>query len=126
MKFLFLFSFLYAGATLKANNLEIVDTLMTSSTGLYASAAAWANPAKRARIEELKMLLQSVLEARKRLMLTFNVVPDLLDSVIHDLPAYVLFFPSQPIPPSSHLCHLVFITAFPHLSSSLVAFGVSG
>ena len=30
------------GATLRANGLAIVDTLMRSSTRLYASPAAWA------------------------------------------------------------------------------------
>lgn len=61
------------GSTLRANGLEIVDSLMNSTTRLYASAAAWAQPAKRARIERLALLLRSVLEARKRLMLTFNM-----------------------------------------------------
>ena len=64
------------GSTLKANGLEIIDSLMNSTTRLYASAAAWADPAKRARIEKLVLLLRSVLEARKRLMVTFNVPAD--------------------------------------------------
>jgi len=60
------------GSTLKANALEIVDTLMNSTTRLYASRAAWEDPEKRARIEELVILLKAVLEARKRLLVTFN------------------------------------------------------
>ena len=70
------------GSTLKANNLEVFDTLMRSTTRLYASQAAWANPAKRARIERLAMLLKAVLDARKRLMLTFNVAADKVDSMV--------------------------------------------
>ena len=41
------------GSTLRANRLQIVDTLMTSSTRLYASNAALEDPSKRDRIEAL-------------------------------------------------------------------------
>ena len=75
------------GSTLRANNLEILDTLMNSTTRLFASAAAWANPAKRRRIETFAMLLKAVLEARKRQLVTFNIAADKLDSFITSLPA---------------------------------------
>lgn len=75
------------GATLKANSLEVFDTLINSTTRLYASKEAWANPAKRARIEQLALLLRSVLDARKRLMLTFNCPADKLESMLAFLPA---------------------------------------
>ena len=58
------------------------DTLQTSTTRLYASKQAWADPAKRARIERLVMLLKSVLDARKRLMVTFNVAAGKLDGMV--------------------------------------------
>ena len=109
------------GSTLKANSLEVFATLQHSTTRLYASAAAWAIPEKKARILkvrrrhapharrsrvsaargalpgprpptatapslrsqsslpplharalQLSLLLKSVLDARKRLMVTFN------------------------------------------------------
>ena len=75
------------GSTLKANNLEILDTLMNSTTRLFASAAAWADPAKRRRIETFSMLLKAVLEARKRKMVTFNIAADKLDGFVTSLPA---------------------------------------
>jgi ATP phosphoribosyltransferase len=75
------------GATLKANNLEVFDTILHSTTRLYASKEAWANPAKRARIEKLALLLKSVLDARKRLMLTFNCPSDKLEEMLAFLPA---------------------------------------
>ena len=75
------------GSTLKANNLEILDTLMQSTTRLYASELAWADPAKRLRIEKFAMLLKAVLEARKRLLVTFNISADKLDGFIDRLPA---------------------------------------
>lgn len=74
------------GSTLHANGLEIVDELMRSSTRMYASPMAFADPARRARIEEWVMLMASVLEARKRVMLEVNVPPGKLEDVIAVLP----------------------------------------
>ena len=42
------------GSSLKANRLKIVDTLMTSSTRMYASKEAMKDPAKKQKIMELK------------------------------------------------------------------------
>lgn len=75
------------GSTLKANNLEVFDTLMCSTTRLFASKQAWENPAKRQRIETLILLLKSVTDARKRLMVTFNVQTDKLDLMLKNIPA---------------------------------------
>ena len=75
------------GATLRANNLAVVDTLMTSSTRLYASPAAWQRPEKRRRIEDVALLLRSVLEARRRVMLEVNASSECLGRVVAVLPA---------------------------------------
>ncbi len=75
------------GATLRANGLTIIDTLLTSSTRLYASPAAWADPGKRGRIEDLALLLASVLEARQRVMLEVNASSEALARVVAALPA---------------------------------------
>lgn len=74
------------GSTLQANGLEIVDELMTSSTRLFANPTAIKDMAKRERIDHFVMLLRSVLEARKRVMLEVNVAPDDLERVIAILP----------------------------------------
>lgn len=74
------------GSTLRANNLAIVDTLMTSSTRLYASRAAYADPARRGRIDDLALLLEAVLAARRRVMVELNVSATDLPRVIDDLP----------------------------------------
>ena len=79
------------GATLKANQLEVFDSLLNSTTRLYASKAAWADPAKRARIEELAVLLRSVLDARKRALITFNCSVERLESILAFLPACVIW-----------------------------------
>ncbi|MEM9083941.1 MAG: ATP phosphoribosyltransferase [Planctomycetota bacterium] len=74
------------GSTLRANGMAIIDDVMASSTRVYASAKAWENPAKRQRIEEIVMLLRSVVEARKRVMLTLNVPREQFDAVLEMLP----------------------------------------
>jgi ATP phosphoribosyltransferase-like protein len=75
------------GATLRANGLVVVDTLMRSSTRLYASPLAWSQRGKRRRIEDLAMLLGSVLEARRRVMLEVNASSECLERVVAALPA---------------------------------------
>ncbi len=75
------------GSSLRANNLKIVDTLMTSSTRMYASKEALKDPAKKQKIMELKMLFESVLNARGRVMLEMNVAKDKFDGLIKALPS---------------------------------------
>jgi ATP phosphoribosyltransferase len=75
------------GATLDANHLVVIDTLMSSSTRLYASPLAWEDPWRRERIEELRLLLASVLEARARVMVEVNASPEVLEAVVRVLPA---------------------------------------
>lgn len=74
------------GSTLTANGLEIIDELMQSSTRLYANPKAMAHPDRRAAIERFVLLVRSVLEARKRVMLEVNVSPERLEAVIAVLP----------------------------------------
>jgi ATP phosphoribosyltransferase len=74
------------GATLVANGLEIFDTLMHSSTRMWASHAAWADPVKRERIEHLATLIRSVLDARARVVLELNVGPADLERLVAVLP----------------------------------------
>ena len=75
------------GSSLKANRLKIVDTLMESSTRMYASKAAMEDPEKKQKIMELKMLFESVLNARGRVMLEMNVAKDKFDGLIKALPS---------------------------------------
>ncbi len=74
------------GSTLEANNLRIVDELMTSSTRFYANPRALENPDRRAIIENIVLLVQSVLEARRRVMVEVNVAPDRLEALLAVLP----------------------------------------
>lgn len=74
------------GSTLEANELVIVETVMSSSTRLYASRASLADPAKRKAAETVVLLLSSVLEARRRVMLEVNVGQADLEALIGILP----------------------------------------
>jgi ATP phosphoribosyltransferase len=75
------------GETLAANGLAIVEELMPSSTRLYASPGAVADPEKKSAIDGVVLSLRSVLEARKRAMLELNVSLQDLDAVIEALPS---------------------------------------
>lgn len=74
------------GSTLRANNLQIVDTLMLSSTRLYANPRCMDDPEKRARIEDFVLVVKSVLEARQRVMLEVNVGSSDLERLVAILP----------------------------------------
>ena len=74
------------GSTLRANDLAIVDELMRSTTRMYACPAAMADPYKRQRIEDLALLLRGVLEARRRVLIEFNVDADRLQALLDVVP----------------------------------------
>lgn len=75
------------GSSLRANNLRIVDTVLTSTTRLICSHKAWADPDKRAKIENLALLLGGALAAETRVLLKMNVPAKALDAVVALLPA---------------------------------------
>jgi ATP phosphoribosyltransferase len=74
------------GRTLKEHGLKIIDTIMESSTRFIANRQSITDGWKREKIEELKMLFASVLQARERVMLEMNVPGDKLDDVVRILP----------------------------------------
>jgi ATP phosphoribosyltransferase len=74
------------GSTLKANGLAVIDEIMKSSTRLYASRKAMADPAKREAAESLALLIGSVLEARRRVMIEVNVPASRLAELTAILP----------------------------------------
>lgn len=75
------------GATLQANGLEIIATLLESSTRLYCNPKALDIREKRDLIESFTLLLRSVLDARERVMLELNVAQESLNTIIQLLPA---------------------------------------
>jgi len=75
------------GSTLRKNGLKIVDVILESNTKLIANKKSWKDPVKRKEIEEIKILLQAVLEARGKVFIIMNVPEDKLDNVVSGLPA---------------------------------------
>lgn len=75
------------GETLRASGLTVIDEIMTSSTGIYASHAAMRDPGTREIIENFILLVNSTLEARKRIMIEVNVEKLNLERLISILPA---------------------------------------
>jgi ATP phosphoribosyltransferase len=75
------------GSSLRANNLRIVDTVLTSTTLLIANRAAWKDEAKRQKVEALCMLLQGALLAEVKVGLKMNVRQEDLKKVLSLLPA---------------------------------------
>ena len=75
------------GSSLRANNLRIVDTILTSTTRFIANKASWKNRAKRAKLEQIKMLLVGALEAQCRVLLKCNAPEKNLAKVVKAMPA---------------------------------------
>jgi ATP phosphoribosyltransferase len=75
------------GSSLRANNLRIVDTLLTSTTRFVASKQAWEVPWKREKMENIAMLLKGAIEARAKVGLKMNVPENRLAEVVSFLPA---------------------------------------
>jgi len=75
------------GSSLRANNLRIVDTILVSTTRLIANKASWKNKAKRAKLEQLKMLLVGALDAQKRVLMKLNAPAKSLAQIVKVLPA---------------------------------------
>ena len=75
------------GSTLRANRLRIVDTVIESNTQLIANPAAMDDTWKRARLENLALLLRAAIEAHGRVGLMLNVERAALDTILGLLPA---------------------------------------
>ncbi len=75
------------GTSLRANNLRVVETILVSSTRFIANRAAWKDPWKRQKIENIVLLLRGALEAEERVGLKMNVPERSLKKVLSLLPA---------------------------------------
>lgn len=76
-----------SGSSLRANNLRILDVVLESTTRLIINKKAWQDPAKRAKVEQLAMLLAGALAAETRVLLKMNVAAPNLKAVVAKLPA---------------------------------------
>ena len=75
------------GSSLRANNLRIIDTLVTSTTRFFANKEAWEDPFKREKIENIAILLQAAIEARRKVGVKMNIRKDGLQAILDLLPA---------------------------------------
>jgi len=75
------------GTSLAANNLRIVDTIITSTTRFIANKQAWKNDFKREKMENISILLSAAIEARSKVGLKLNVRKDDVESILKILPS---------------------------------------
>jgi ATP phosphoribosyltransferase len=75
------------GTTLRANGLRIVEELMTTAPQLIANPAAWEDPWKRRKIEQIRMLLKGAMAAYKKVGLKMNVSEEDIPNVVAVLPS---------------------------------------
>ncbi|MGD0596759.1 MAG: ATP phosphoribosyltransferase [Sedimentisphaerales bacterium] len=75
------------GNSLVANNLRIIDTVITSTTRFIANKQAWQNKFKREKIENIAILLNAAINARNMVGLKMNIEKTNLDKILKVLPA---------------------------------------
>jgi len=75
------------GASLVANNLRIVETILESETVLIANKDSWKDPWKRRKMENLTILLEGALIAEEKVGLKMNIPRKKLEKVTNILPS---------------------------------------
>ncbi len=75
------------GTTIKAHGLKIIHELLVTHPQLIANQAAWQDPWKRKKIEQLALLLQGALRADRLVGLKMNVAEENLEKVVKLLPS---------------------------------------
>ncbi|MBI1369770.1 MAG: ATP phosphoribosyltransferase [Planctomycetes bacterium] len=75
------------GSSLRANNLRIIDEIMSSTTRIIANHESWKDPVKRDKIESLALLLNGAIGAKHRVGLKMNVPREKMDAIMAMLPA---------------------------------------
>jgi len=74
-------------STIKAHGLRIIHELMQTNTQLIVNHAAWKDPFKKEKIEQIALLLKGALLGDKLVGLKMNVPQDRLDTVVNLLPS---------------------------------------
>ncbi|SLM29065.1 ATP phosphoribosyltransferase [Desulfamplus magnetovallimortis] len=74
-------------STIRAHNLKVIHEIMQTNTQLIANRAAWQDPAKRQKIEQIALLLQSALVADRLVGLKMNVPESKMEKIVSLLPS---------------------------------------
>ncbi len=75
------------GTTIRAHGLRIVCDLLHTHTVLVANRDALADPWKKAKIDQIALMLKSALAARDRVLLKMNAPAPALDEITRLLPS---------------------------------------
>jgi ATP phosphoribosyltransferase len=75
------------GSSLRKAGLKVIETLLTSKTELLANRASFEDPAKRAAMDDIVLLVRGALVARGKVLLKLNVPADRLQAVVDVLPS---------------------------------------
>jgi ATP phosphoribosyltransferase len=75
------------GNSLRAHNLRVIETLLTSTTRFVANTVAMADPERRDKIESLKILLEGAMNASKLVGLKMNLPRANQEEILGKLPS---------------------------------------
>ena len=75
------------GNSLRANNLRIVEELMSSTPRLIANKDSWKDQWKRDKIETMAMLLRGAIDAETKVGLKLNIKQSNLEALLKQLPS---------------------------------------
>lgn len=75
------------GSSLRAHNLRIIEEILTSTTRFVANHAAWQDPWKREKLENMAMLLTGAMNASQLVGLKMNLPVAVQDEVRGILPS---------------------------------------
>jgi ATP phosphoribosyltransferase len=75
------------GSSLRANNLRIIDTVISSTTRFIANKRAWDDSFKREKIENISILLNAAISGSSKVGLKMNIRKSDLESILKVLPA---------------------------------------
>jgi len=74
-------------STIRAHGLRIIHDMMQTNTQLIANHAAWEDPGKRRKLDQIAMLLKGALLGEKLVGLKMNVPESRLENVVALLPS---------------------------------------
>ena len=75
------------GSSLRANNLKIIDVVLETSTRFIANKNAYQDPKKRKKMENILMMLKSVIDAVPKICIMMNAPSDKLDQILESIPS---------------------------------------